>query len=257
MRRKRESHHRFTLAVLFAVLAFQPFRALANDGVRSRLHSESQTGTQRAARGTIVFTGSSSIAYWDTLPDDMKPLNVVNSAFGGAQYTELVDGVDDLVIFYHPVALVVYAGDNDLVTPSRKTPQSVAGEVRHFVDLVHAKLPNTWIYVLSIKPSPARWHAWPKMKECNRLMEAFLRTQNRTRFVDIASPLFDANGELGRDLFIQDGLHPSAKCYAMWTAIIKPILLKRFGDKNAVQAPGSNRATDPASAVLQGGFLGI
>jgi hypothetical protein len=182
---------------------------------------------------------------------------VVNSAFGGAQYTELVDGVDDLVIFYHPVALVVYAGDNDLVTPSRKTPQSVAGEVRHFVDLVHAKLPNTWIYVLSIKPSPARRHAWPKMKECNRLMEAFLRTQNRARFVDIASPLFDANGELRRDLFIQDGLHPSAKCYAMWTAIIKPILLKRFGDTNSVQTPGSKRATDVAPAVLQGGFLGI
>jgi hypothetical protein len=253
---KRESHLRFTLAVLVAMLALKPFPALAK-GEQPKTPAESQTRTKPPSQGTIIFTGSSSIAYWETLPDDMKPLNVVNSAFGGAQYTELVDGVDDLVIFYRPVAVVVYAGDNDLVTPSRKTPESVAGEVRHFVDQVHAKLPNTWIYVLSIKPSLARRHAWPKMKECNRLIEEFLRTQNRARFVDIASPMFDANGDLPPDLFIQDGLHPSAKCYAMWTAIIKPILLKRFASTNSFETPRSKAAIELDLPVLQGGFLGI
>jgi hypothetical protein len=30
-------------------------------------------------------------------------------------------------------------------------------------------------------------------------------------------------------LFKSDGLHPTAKLYAMWTAEIMPILLQRFG----------------------------
>lgn len=182
---------------------------------------------------TVVFTGSSSIAYWDTLEDDMKPLKVINTAIGGAQYTELIDNVDDLVIAFHPNAVVVYAGDNDLVSPSRKTPESVAGEVQTFVKMVHAKLPNTWIYVLSIKPSYLRAHAWPKMKEANQLIEEFLRTQDRAQFIDVASPMFDANGDLPHDLFIADRLHPSAKCYALWSTIVKPILLERLRPSKA------------------------
>ena len=41
--------------------------------------------------------------------------------------------------------------------------------------------------------------------------------------------MFDAKGNLSADLFKSDGLHPTAKLYAKWTAIIKPILLQRFG----------------------------
>src|SRR5712691_12335637 len=34
--------------------------------------------------GVIVFTGSSSIRFWDTLVEDMRPLEVVNRGFGGS-----------------------------------------------------------------------------------------------------------------------------------------------------------------------------
>jgi len=34
--------------------------------------------------GVIVFTGSSSVRFWDTLADDMKPLDVINRGFGGS-----------------------------------------------------------------------------------------------------------------------------------------------------------------------------
>lgn len=219
--------------MLVAGLHGWPSPVFAAGGTSSAGNRQSQNTGKAASTDTIVFTGSSSILYWETLAQDMKPLEVVNSAFGGAQYTEVVEDLDDLVIAYHPRAVVVYAGDNDLVTPSRKTPQSVAGEVRQFVEMVHAELPDTWVYVLSIKPSLLRWHAWPKMKEANRLIEEFLRMQDRARFIDVASPMFDANGGLPRDLFVGDGLHPSAKCYAMWTSIIKPILLQRFAPSKA------------------------
>jgi lysophospholipase L1-like esterase len=181
--------------------------------------------------GVIVFTGSSSILFWDTLVNDMKPLPVINRAFGGSQYSDVNHYAKRIVTVYKPNAVVVYAGDNDLAEGSPKTPESVAGDVRQFVQIVRADLPDTWIYVLSIKPSKLRWKQWPNMKAANQMIQEFLRTQQRVQYIDVATPMFDAQGNLPADLFIADGLHPTPKCYAIWTSIIKPLLLKRFGPK--------------------------
>jgi lysophospholipase L1-like esterase len=181
--------------------------------------------------GVIVFTGSSSIVRWDTVVDDMKPLNVINRAFGGSQYSDVNQFAKRIVTVYRPSAVVVYAGDNDLAENSPKTPESVAGNVREFVQIVRADLPDTWIYILSIKPSKLRWKQWPNMKAANQMIQEFLRTQQRVQYIDVATPMFDAQGNLPADLFVADGLHPTPKCYAMWTSIIKPVLLKRFGPK--------------------------
>lgn len=181
--------------------------------------------------GAIVFTGSSSIVRWGTLADDMKPLTIINRAFGGSQYTDVNQFAKRIVNVYRPSAVVVYAGDNDLAENSPKTPESVAGDVRQFVQIVRADLPDTWIYVLSIKPSKLRWKQWPNMKAADQMIQEFLRTQQRAQYIDVATPMFDAQGNLPEDLFVADGLHPTPKCYAIWTSIIKPVLLKRFGPK--------------------------
>jgi lysophospholipase L1-like esterase len=112
----------------------------------------------------------------------------------------------------------------------------VAGDFRKFVQTVHAALPDTWIYILAIKPSKLRWNQWPAMKAANKLMQDYAATQQRVQYIDIATPMFDANGNLPRDLFKADGLHPTPKLYAMWTAIIKPILLQRFGPPEKVSS---------------------
>jgi len=190
--------------------------------------------------GVIVFTGSSSIAYWSSLADDMKPLAVINRGFGGSEYTDINHYADRIVIAYHPVAVVVYAGDNDLASPGRKSPQSVAQDVQQFVQIVHSKLPETWVYVISIKPSILRWKVWPEMNQANQLIQDFLRTQDHAAFIDVASPMLDKQGRLSSDLFVADGLHPSAKLYAKWTSLIKPILLQRFA-----QPRGSSQSSSP------------
>ena len=60
------------------------------------------------------------------------------------------------------------------------------------------------------------------------------RTQERVQYTDVASAMFDAQGQLPADLFVEDGLHPTRKCYALWTSIIKPVLLQQ-----KVAAPAS------------------
>ena len=199
--------------------------------------------------GVIVFTGSSSIAYWSSLVDDMKPLSAINRGFGGSEYTDVDHYADRIVIAYRPAAVVVYAGDNDLASPGRKSAQSVAQDVQQFVQIVHAKLPQTWVFVLSIKPSILRWNVWPEMKQANQLIEGFLRSQDHAAFIDVASPMLDSRGRLSSDLFVADGLHPSAKCYALWTSLIKPVLLQHFPpSKTSSRLPFPREASEPLIA---------
>jgi lysophospholipase L1-like esterase len=179
--------------------------------------------------GSIVFAGSSSIARWQTLAEEMKPLDVINRGFGGSQYSDLIQYAKRIVIAYHPRVVVVYEGDNDLAPGSSKTAELVANDARIFVQTIRAALPETWIYLISIKPSKSRLSAWPRMKEANRMIRDFAGTQEQVQYIDVASAMFDPEGNLRADLFVEDGLHPTPKCYALWTSIMKPLLLQRFG----------------------------
>jgi lysophospholipase L1-like esterase len=123
---------------------------------------------------------------------------------------------------------------NDLAAGSPKTSEMVANDAREFIKIVHNELPETWIHVMPIKPSYLRWNEWPKMKVANKLIQDFVQTQDRVQYIDVATPMFQGQDKPPRDLFVEDGLHPTSKCYALWTSIIKPALLRRFGhSKNA------------------------
>jgi lysophospholipase L1-like esterase len=178
--------------------------------------------------GVIVFTGSSSIRFWNTLTDDMKPLEVINRGFGGSQIAQVNQYASRIVLPYRPRAVVLYAGDNDLSWPSSKSPEQVFGDFRQFVEIIHTQLPETWIYYISIKPSIRRWRNWGKFQKTNGLIADYIRTQPRVQFIDVDAAMLDAQGKPRKELFRWDGLHMNAKGYAVWTSIIKPVLLNRF-----------------------------
>src|SRR5271170_7047769 len=217
------------LSVCFAGVGDRkyPFRstvlAQAQDWEPSIHKFEEQDKVHPPKLGSIVFTGSSSIARWETLAEEMKPLDVLNRGFGGSQYSDLIQYVKRIVIAYHPRAVVIYEGDNDLAPESSKTPDSVARDARTLVQTIRAALPETQIYLISIKPSKSRLSAWPRMQAANRMIQDFARTQQHVQYVDVASAMFDPKGNLRADLFVADGLHPTAKCYALWASIIKPL----------------------------------
>ena len=127
---------------------------------------------------------------------------------------------------------MVYEGDKDLAAGSSKTPESVANDARVFVQ------------------TKSRWNEWPKMKAANRMIRHFARTQERIQYIDVASAMFDTTGNLRADLFVEDGLHPTQKCYALWTSIIKPVLLQRFGLEKTVARYRQN-ATWRSGAYFQ------
>lgn len=158
-----------------------------------------------------MFTGSSSIALWSSLTTDMKPLVVLNRGFGGSQISDVNRYAGRIVIPYRPCAVVLYAGDNDQTSSVFKSPETVAEDFRKFVTLIHSQIPDTWIYFVSIKPSPSRWTIWPSMQRANKLIAAYARTQERVEFIDVSSAMLTENDSLRREFFLLDDLHLNAQ----------------------------------------------
>ncbi|MBN1583387.1 MAG: hypothetical protein JXA89_21940 [Anaerolineae bacterium] len=179
--------------------------------------------------GGIVFTGSSSIRFWKTLREDMAPLPVLNRGFGGSQIHQVTHYADRIILPYEPGAVVLYAGENDIAGVKfsrKKTAEEILEAFQAFCKTVHARLPETPIYFVSIKPPKQRASLWPEMQKANRLINAFAATDDRIRYVDVATAMLDPAGQPRDDLYKWDGLHINAEGYVIWTSILKPVLEK-------------------------------
>jgi lysophospholipase L1-like esterase len=186
---------------------------------------EDRDHIQPAPPGVILFTGSSSITFWSSLERDMAPLPVLNRGFGGSRIGDVVHYAGRIILPYHPRAIVLYAGTNDIAGPRPATPGQVFEEYTRFVERVHAVLPEVPIYYVSICPAPSRWNYWPLIREANRLIQVHAQTNASLRFIDITGAFLAPDGCPDRRLFRYDRLHPNARGYEKWTALIKPVLL--------------------------------
>jgi lysophospholipase L1-like esterase len=175
--------------------------------------------------GAIVVTGSSSIALWnDAMPADLAPLTVIPRGFGGSAMADVLHFVDRVVIAYRPRAVVIYEGDNDtgrFMVP----PATIASELEQIIAAVHAELPETRVYVMSVKPSLARVAVWDKAQETNALYREVAAGDERVHYIDVATPFLQADGTVMDDIFIDDGLHLNEKGNRIWASTIKAALM--------------------------------
>lgn len=171
--------------------------------------------------GGVVFVGSSSIRFWD-LDAAFPGRKYLNRGFGGSQIADSVANVELLVLRHAPNTVVFYAGDNDIAFG--KTPDRVVADFRTLARDVHARLPNTRILFLAIKPSIARWALTGRMREANRRIREHCALDLRLAYVDVHTPMIGPDGLPRADLLHTDGLHLSAAGYALWTRILAPLL---------------------------------
>ena len=178
--------------------------------------------TNPPPRDAVVFVGSSSIVKWTSLAQDFPDLKVINRGFGGSQLEDTVFYADRIVIPYRPKTVVVYAGDNDL--NAGRTPEAVFADFKALVAQVHAKLPQTRIVYIAVKPSPSRWKIKDKGEQTNALIAAECAKDSRLRFVDIWKPMLNEKGEPRPELFVKDMLHINEAGYAIWTPLVAAAL---------------------------------
>jgi lysophospholipase L1-like esterase len=177
-----------------------------------------------APKNPILFVGSSSFQKWKDLANYFPGYTIVNRGFGGSNLIDVIRYAYDIIIPYQPKQVLIYAGDNDLAQGA-----SVAEVVTRFKTLfqvIRLNLPNAMVDYVSIKPSPSRQNLMPKMKDANSQIKAFLATQKNTGFINVFTPMLNAEGKPIPEIFVEDRLHMNADGYAIWKKTILPYLKK-------------------------------
>ncbi len=213
-------------AILLLCLCAAP--ALARDN-RDNDHAQWQAditafqAADRAApppRGAVLFIGSSSIRLWQTLAADFPGVTTLNRGFGGSEIDDATFFADRIVAPYHPRAIVLYAGDNDLADGD--SPAQVRNDFAAFVRRVRTFDPGVPIAFIAIKPSVARRALLSQIRAANALVREYAAAQEGVAYIDVFTPMLGKDGQPQPPWFGPDGLHMSRRGYALWVERLTP-----------------------------------
>jgi lysophospholipase L1-like esterase len=172
-------------------------------------------------KNIILFTGSSSIAYWKDVQTYFPDKNILNRGFGGSTMRDLVYYTPQVIIPYNPKTIFIYEGDNDI--NSGHTSKDILASADTVLNAIRKHLPATVkVYFIAAKPSVARWHLKDHYIAFNNALKAWTKTKPNVYFIDVWTPMMDSDGMVRNDLFIEDNLHMNKTGYAIWFETIKP-----------------------------------
>ncbi len=183
---------------------------------------EAEDARSPAPANSIVFIGSSTINNWDGVAAAFPRFNVLNRGFGGSETSDALYFVDRIATPYRPALVVFYEGDNDLA--AGKSVDQIFSDTTNFFARVQTKSPNTHILYISVKPSPSRVSILASMRTLNEKIREFTTHNPKLHYVNVFTPMLNANGQPRPELFLSDDLHMNETGYALWTSILSPVL---------------------------------
>ncbi len=213
---------KFTITSLLFLLSLT---CLAQDPSRFAEEVDKIKGTEAnyPPENRIVFTGSSSIRLWTDFKNYFPDHNVINTGFGGSETSDLIHYKEELVSNFKPEQVFIYEGDNDI--NSGKSSFEIFTDLTALVGelIIEDGIKN--IVIISPKPSIARWSLKAKYEELNKVLEEVCAIWDEIQFVDVWTPMLNADGSLKKELFIEDGLHMNKAGYDIWIRQIRPFLI--------------------------------
>jgi len=177
-------------------------------------------------KGKILFTGSSSIKFWDSLEEDMKPLKVLNRGFGGAHISHVINHFNEIVKPYDPKAIVFFCGTNDLT--ALKTPEETIDDLKKFLSLVEKEIGNIKVYVIGIKPSIDRLYLDEEEKFFNSSIKLLAYENAHLEYINVWDSMLNQDGLRMPELYLEDGLHMNKMGYEIWAMLVRDSLSKDF-----------------------------
>jgi len=203
-----------TLAALIALSSFVPTDAAAQDP------------TAPAARGGIVFVGSSIFHRWTDLQKQMAPLPVLNRALDGLQTADVLRSLDSDLLRSRPKVIAYYCGSNDV--DAGDAAEAIFDRIRQFIVRVEAALPGTRVVFVSINRAPEKRDRWDVVDAVNHLVQMYAAQTKHVQYVDVNPVLFNRDGKPRLELYLSDGLHFRPAAYEEFTRILKPVLTRAY-----------------------------
>lgn len=203
----------------------------------------------------IVFYGSSSIRLWTSLSQDFAGYPVVNCGFGGSHLSDCVRYVSRLVLRLKPVAVVLYAGDNDLADGS--SPEKAFASFRELYRTLRDYSEQMPIAYISVKPCPARIRNLNNILRFNDLVKTFLQNEPATRYIDICTAMLGPDRKPNPALFVQDQIHLNGAGYqilrhdvsAFLASEMRPATPSTTTATTATTATAAKAQPSPATSV--------
>ncbi|WP_087710845.1 GDSL-type esterase/lipase family protein [Chryseobacterium mucoviscidosis] len=176
------------------------------------------------AKNAILLVGSSSFTKWTDVANYFPDKTIINRGFGGSRLTDLNDYAEDLLNPYQPKQIIIYCGENDFADNDKLKADVVVERFKAFYKKIRTKFPKIEVDYISIKYSPSREKLWPQMKEANKKISDFMKKQPNAAFIDITKVMQDTNGNVRKDLFVEDMLHMTPEGYRLWTSVMNPYM---------------------------------
>lgn len=190
----------------------------------------------RAKQGDIdiVFLGDSitqifvrdAMPLWKERYEPMKAVNfgimgnVIQHVLWRVEHGEL-DGIK-------PKVVVLLIGTNN---SNRKESQPIVVGIKHLIDVIHEKCPNTKVLLLGIFPRDKSTDTKNQKRIIAEVNPELAKLDNgkSIRFLDLTQKFLNADGSLNADLFF-DRLHPSPAGYKVWADGMRPLLDEMLKD---------------------------
>ena len=184
-----------------------------------------------AAKGGVVFAGSSTIRLWGGLAQDMAPIPAVQRGFGGAKLNDVIHYMDRLITAHAPAMVVLYIGSNDMLDFGGNRPKSME-EMQELYDTLltrlHDRLPDAQIIVLATFPSPLNARRAAQIEAVNEYVREIAESKPWLDLISGTEALKTPSGEPDRSLFRFDRTHLNKKGYTRWAQILRPELLDHW-----------------------------
>jgi len=173
----------------------------------------------------ILFYGSSTMANWranDMCYKQMAPLPITNTGFGGSTAEEALYYYHKLVLPVRPSVIVYYEGANDLM--NNYSPTEVIETTHRVFEWARQDFPGIKFLIMPIKLSPAIQHILYPGTRCNELFADYAKQHDDTYMLDLNSFMYDKDGKLRTDTYVEDMLHHTEKGYEELASYVKPVL---------------------------------
>ncbi|MDF2157332.1 GDSL-type esterase/lipase family protein [Algoriphagus sp. CAU 1675] len=172
------------------------------------------------SKGSIVFTGSSSIRMWKNIQEEFADVPIINTGFGGSQASDLLTHLESLVNRYDPQAVFIYEGDNDI--NAGKSTEEIIHDLDQILHKLNEHKEGISIYFIGAKPSPSRWNLKDSYEQFNKALESYAEGMINSQYIDVWSPMLDPTGNPRPELFLEDMLHMKPEGYEIWKKQLDP-----------------------------------